>query len=413
MDRTAASKTAPNPSLLIALGRIEAKSLGKPREGVARIREALRIEPGRIEAYQALADVYGAMGAHEDAAAQLLAILGDMDPASATADKVTGLLDVLAREYSAARRSLQADAAQELSAYVRFRDVDGSIAPRRRRLAANAPVALSLTPATISTALLPAAARGVYLETAALLGDVALKVIRFPAPPAASARDRLPPRSAHPLRMLADRLSMAFGNLKFDLHVEAPSISVPRLVPGDPPAIVLPRGYASLPENEQAVGLARMLFYLALEIPWIEEVSPEDLDGLILGALRAGTDGWLQGMLAPARDANVENWRSRIGRAVGRKLKRVLEDNAQRARSDFDGKAWHHALRLGSFRAAYVLTGDLVSTLDHAWRVERGLANVARGKATLATLENPVTRDVVFFALSGEPAGLRRSAGTA
>jgi hypothetical protein len=184
-------------------------------------------------------------------------------------------------------------------------------------------------------------------------------------------------------------------------------------VPGDPPAIVLPRGFGNLPENEQAVGLARMLFYLALEIPWIEEVSREDLDGLILGALRTGTEGWLQGMLAPARDANVENWRSRIGRAVGRKLKRVLEDNAQRARSDFDGKAWHHALRLGSFRAAYVLTGDLVSTLDHACRLEPALASVVRGQATRAMLENPVTRDLILYALSSEPIGLRRSAGTA
>jgi tetratricopeptide (TPR) repeat protein len=413
LTRGAASKIPPDPGWLIALGRIEATHLERPREGVARIREAIRLEPGRIDAYEALANVYGAMGAHEDAAAQLFALLGEMAPASATPERVTGLLDLMVGQYGAAHRTLQAGAAEELGAYVRAKDVERSVAPRRRRLAPTAPVPLSLAAATITTALLPATARGVCLETAALLGEVSLKVLRFdPALLNLSARDRLPPRSAHPLRMLADRLAMAFGDLRFDLHVEAASVSVPRILPGDPPAIILPRGYGGIVENEQAVGLARVLFYLALGIPWVEEVSVEDLDGLLLGAFRAGAEDWHHGMLAPARDANAEIWRSRVARAVGRKLKRALEDNARRARFDFDAKAWRHALRLGSFRAAYVLTGDLVSTLEHAWRVEQTLGTAARGQATRTMLENPVTRDLILYALSSEPTGLRRSAGT-
>jgi tetratricopeptide (TPR) repeat protein len=413
LARAEASKVAPDPGWLVALGRIEARFLEKPREGVARIREAIRIDPGRIEAYEALADVYGAMGAHEDSAAQLSALLADMDPRSATTERVTGLLDLLAREYGAAHRTLQAGAAEELSAYVRAKDVEGSVASRRHRLAPKAPVPLSLTQATISTALLPAAARGVFLETAALLNEVSLKVLRFdPTPLGLSPRDRLPPRSAHPLRMLADRVAMAFGDLRFDLQVEA-SVSAPRLLPGDPTAIVLPRGYGSISENEQAVGLARIMVYLALEIPWVEEVRVEDLDGLLLGAFRAGAEGWQGGMLAPARAANADVWRSRILRSAGRKLKRALEDAARRAKSNFDAKAWRQALRLGSFRAAYVLTGDLPSTLDHAFRVEQTLATVARGQAAGKMLENPVTRDLILYGMSSEPIGLRRSAGTA
>ena len=46
------------------------------------------------------------------------------------------------------------------------------------------------------------------------------------------------------------------------------------------------REATAITENEQAAGIARLLDYVALNVPWIEELAPDDLEGLLLGALR-------------------------------------------------------------------------------------------------------------------------------
>src|SRR5262249_55086549 len=63
------------PGWIAAMGKIEATLLSKPREGIAKLKEAILIDPGRVESYEALAEVYGALGAHEEAVKELLGIL--------------------------------------------------------------------------------------------------------------------------------------------------------------------------------------------------------------------------------------------------------------------------------------------------------------------------------------------------
>ena len=69
-------------------------------------------------------------------------------------------------------------------------------------------------------------------------------------------------------------------------------------------------------------------------------------------------------------------------------------------------------MRLGCFRAAYLMTGDLMSTLDHVFRIDRALAARPREYLARAMFEHPVTRDLIFYALSPEPLALRKAVGT-
>jgi hypothetical protein len=83
--------------------------------------------------------------------------------------------------------------------------------------------------------------------------------------------------------VLADRVARAFGDLRFDLYADASATETPRLLPGEPPALVVPRGFGELSEVEQVAGLAPLLAYVAFDIPWIEELSGDDTDRVLYG----------------------------------------------------------------------------------------------------------------------------------
>ena len=228
-----------------------------------------------------------------------------------------------------------------------------------------------------------------------------------------SPRDRLPVRASHPLRALCDRFARAFGEMRFDLFVDAAAVGVPRVIPTDPPAVVLPRGYGDLSENEQAVGICRLLVYVALNLPWLEELSNSDLDGVLFGALRAGDESWNVGQLSAASEAIAELWRPRVVKVAGRRHKRGFEEIAGRAHRYTDPQTFRQTIRLASMRVAYLLTGDLASSLNHLIRIDRELSQAPRDGVAQKLLLHPVGRDLIFFSLAPKTVGLRQSVGTA
>jgi len=398
-----ALKVSLEPSWVAAIGKVEATLLSKPREGIAKLKEAILLDPGRIESYEALAEVYGALGAHEEAVKELLAILPKVATRGAPLDRMLLVFGLFARECKLARRTAQAATAEAIVAYL-----SGNATGKPSPIPPAAPASMSLGAA----ALVSSDSRP-WPEVAATLAEIMPKVLRAdPFALGLSPRDRLPPRAPHPLRVLADRLARAFGELRFDLFVEAASVGVPRIIPSDPPAIVLPRGYGDLNENEQAAGIARLLVYVALNVPWIEELAPDDLEGLLLGALRLGNESFGEGRLSNGADANAEIWRPRIAKAAGRKQKRALEELVQRVDAFADPQAFRQSVRTAGVRAAYLLTGDIVSTLNHMLRIDRDLSQAPRSDVPQKLLAHPMTRDLIFYALAPETLTLRRTVGT-
>jgi tetratricopeptide (TPR) repeat protein len=402
------------PEWLAALGKVEATWLGQPREGLARLHEAIRLAPNRVEIYQALAEAHGS--AHDEATREITGMLGELGKSSPTGLQVTGILSILSRESRQAQQHETASVADELLAFLGKPPLgmDGGNRQKTQTLPMNAPNPGSLSRDTVVSKLIGDEGQAPLVGVATMLGETLTKLIRQdPETLGVSARDRLTWRSSHPTRALADRMARAFGDLRFDLYVDASATQVPRLLPGDPPALVVPRGFGELSEIEQAAGLARLLAYVALDVPWIEEVSGDDVDGILYGGLRAGSELWGQGELSQSAEKAASAWRGRIAKVASRKVKRALEDIAQRIRPQADTTVWRQAMRSAGLRAAYVATGDLTATLSQAIRADGELA-LASGETLAAKLfEQPTTRELVVFALSDSALTLMRSAGTA
>ena len=250
------------------------------------------------------------------------------------------------------------------------------------------------------------------MRIAAALEDIAYKLLRIePAGVGATSAMRHTSRSSHPRRIMADRLARTFGSLSFDLYVDVPSLTSPRMLPGDPPCILLPPGYENLPYNEQAVGLSRFLSAIALGVPWIGEISDEDLLGWIFGALAVGRPGWDGGGLHPAKEALASIWRPLIHKHVSRKSRRALDEVAEEVSLTMDPIAWRHAMRLASWRGAFVISGDWTSTINHVWRSERELAGIAPDRVAATLFGHSLLRDLALWGLSPETTPLLRAAG--
>jgi tetratricopeptide (TPR) repeat protein len=403
MRRAKSASAAPDPSLLAALGKVEAVHLGRPREGVAKIREAIRSDPSRVESYAALCDIYAALGSHEDAVEDLLSILPNATARALPLAKALPVLDLLARTCQAAGRTAQAAAARQAVAYL-------SGAATGTQSAAPLPAPGALSKPVLTTLLSPVRAWMPWLELCGILAELAPKVLRVDTVAlGVASRDRLPPRASHALRALGDQLSPAFDEPRFDLWVDAGAIGVPRLLATEPPLIVLPRGYGDLPPNEQAAGIGRLLAYLALECAWIEDLGAGDLQGWLFGALRVGDENWQKGKLTAEQESDAETWRARLAKVSGRKQKRALEDLAARATDVVEPEVLRIAVRTASIRAAFLVTGDLASTLNHFARIDRALSQLPRGALPEKLFADLAARDLVFFTLTREALALRKS----
>jgi tetratricopeptide (TPR) repeat protein len=403
-------KIAIEPGWVATMGKLEATLLfSKPRDGLGKLKDAILLDPARIESYEALAEVYGTLGAREEAVRELLNILPEVAARGVPVDRMIRVFSLVGRECKLARATAQAAAVDAVVAYL-SRDTSRPPTP----VPFAAPVPMSLVPSILASTVVPPDPTRPWAEVSGYLLDLMPKLLRIdPLALGLSPRDRLPVRASHPLRALCDRFTRAFGEVRFDLFVDAAGVGVPRVIPSDPPAMVLPRGYGDLSENEQAVGVCRLLVYLALSLPWLEELSNTDLDGLLFGSLRAGDETWNAGQLSAAAEANAEVWRPRIVKVAGRRHKRGFEEIAQRAQRYADPQNFRQTIRLASMRVAYLLTGDLASSLNHLVRIDRELSQAPRDAVAQKLLLHPVGRDLIFFSLAPTTVGLRQSVGTA
>jgi hypothetical protein len=393
---------------LAALGKVEATMLGRPAEGLARLREAAIMAPARVETYQALALAHGT--AHDEAAREIATMLPAFGGASPSAEQVTGIVSLLAREGRQGQRQGIAEAAEEVLSLIN-RPVT---APgRTRSLPMSAPSPTCLGHEALLSSLLHDSTQAALLDVAATLSETVGKLIRQePEMLGVSSRDRLTSRASHPVRALADRVARGFGDLRFDLYLGVGMAGAGRVLASDPPAILLGPELENLPEIEQAATLARLLTYVALGIPWALELSDDDTDGVLYGGLRAGLDLWGKGELSPSAEMNAAKWRPRLAKTASRKVKRALEESAQRIRPQPDTSAWRDAVRILALRAAYVVTGDLSVTIGQASQLDGELAAVHGPALASKLFARPVSRELVVFALSDTATNLRRSAGT-
>ncbi len=383
-----------DPRWLRHLGELEVHRLNRPNEGLAHLRDAVRAaEAGRgewVPAQLSLCEALLAINASEDAAKAVRDLL-QRDPTNRAG------LDASYRVLSTLHRRDELLVVEEVRAYFGY---EGSAATyRARRLSPTPPREEALEDVAIHAHVMPPSAKTAAYEILHALSDQLGKVY----PPELSAvsvtsRDKLGPRSSHPLRAIADRAARALGVENYDLYVHDAPDQRMIVENTEPPSLVVPRSLETLPEVEIAFALGRMIAKVATRSWLVDKLPAHEMEDLLYAAVEP------YGGPAPrTRRAEVEDLSRRVQKAISRRARKQLEEVAPRF-SHTDGARFIRAIDQGAIRTAYLLTGDITSAIDHLRRFdERVMQDLS---------ENGPVGGLLRFALGADAASFRKRLGT-
>jgi hypothetical protein len=200
------------------------------------------------------------------------------------------------------------------------------------------------------------------------------------------------------------------------------SAAVPRarVVAHDTPWLLVPESLLAQPEPVQTACLVGPLVRLAMGVPWLEDLRGVDALGVLYGAARQVLPDYAPEAADASARERIDDLTKRIGRSIGRKQKKTLLElapalGATRPPTLADVERFERGIARTELRVAFLVTGDLLATLDAARAGDPHLARATAtvGKSALsATLLHPLTRDLIAFALAPATTALRRKAGT-
>jgi hypothetical protein len=172
--------------------------------------------------------------------------------------------------------------------------------------------------------------------------------------------------------------------------------------------------FLKLPLSVQMAGLARVAARIAFGVPWLEELSPEQVEALLVAAARQVVKGYGSG------DTNlVTQHGTALARALSRRQRKLLEELAPHIASPLaqppPADEFVQAITRAELRAAFLVTGDLLAMLEEMRPLDASLyaATESPGTQGLTTLlEHPLAGDLVRFALTPDATALRRRLGS-
>jgi len=398
-----------DPRWLVALGLLETTILSRPNEAIVHLQHAVAL-PGAVPDARALLGRALEIACRHTESIQVLRTLFSVD--IETGARVEDLGAALASLEAALAKEGRVDerlAVEEVRACLGFVAADRFAALKARRLPEGAPRMGALAGAELGRLLLPEA-RSPLLDLCASVQPIAGKALRIElATFGIGSRDRVGPRDGHATRALADRVARTLGVEAFELYLSPVWQGPPRVYPGDPPAIVGATAFADFPEPEQIFVLARLLVRVALGPTFLDELTSEALDGFLLASLRTVDPGFGAGELARPRELAAQGLLAHVQRAIGRRQKKQIEEIVlPMIASSFDVRPFSLAVRRTEYRAALLLSGDVLASIDHLRRIEAArIPDEPR-----ALLKHPVTSELIRFALQPESAVERRRLGT-
>jgi tetratricopeptide (TPR) repeat protein len=407
----ASSRRLPiEPRWLTSLGLLEVTILLRHREGLARLQAAVNMPTAQIDARAALGRGLEAANRNAEAVQVLRDALG-ADIESLT--KMSELSPTLAALESALAKDGRAE---ERLSVEEARGCLGDVKPERiarlraRRIAPEAFPPGALAGPELYRVLVPEV-QNPMLSVAAAISPIAAKALRFELGTlGVSSRERVGSRDNNAVYRLVDRIAKCIGLESFELYLSPNWQGMPRIYPGDPPAIVAHPSVAELPEPEQAFSIGRLLVRATLGPVWLDELTPEAIDGLLVGALRAVEPTFGVRDLGPTREPVVQAFAAQVQRAMGRRQRKLLEEILPTATVNYDTRAFIAAVRRGENRLGYLLSGDLIAAIDHMCRLDRDVARAAEDPRLVVM--HPATGDLLRYALGGVSYAERKRIGT-
>jgi tetratricopeptide (TPR) repeat protein len=400
---------------LSALGQLEIDSLGRLRDGVAHLQQAVQLDPMLYESRFELANAYARMSANDEASRTLLAMITPApEPLLALSDPATAL-ELLERTLGGERRAEEALVVSELRA------IDGDLDDgrhawlRNRKLVALEAHHSPLDRATLVTHVLPQEGRHVLLEIAAAMAGLESRMLRADLTELGiSARDRISVRSGNPTRALLDRLSRALGVSDVDLVISQ-TVNRTRVLAQDTLWVVVPRSLTDLPQPTQLASMARALARIALGVPWLEELPPPHIEAFLIACARQVVPAYGREEVDVLSSKVVAQYEPTVKKEINRRQKKLLEELGPHVAAP-QGRpipidTLMNALARAELRITYLLTGDLLATIDELRGMDPQFlhATESPGRSALsAVLNHPFAGDVTRFALTPEATALRR-----
>jgi hypothetical protein len=261
--------------------------------------------------------------------------------------------------------------------------------------------------------------RHVLADVALAIAGVEAKVLRTDLGEVGiSTRERISPRSGHPLRRMLDRIAQSMGIEEIELAF-VPDGSRTRVLSLDEPWIVVPASMAAQPEPAQTAHLARAVARVAFGVPWLEELPATHIQAVLIAAARHAVPTYAADDLDAATAGLVAKYAPGVVRSLTRRQRKALEDLAPRlsspqARPPVIGD-FVDALARAELRTAFLVGGDLIAVLETMIASDAALrdAFAAPGPQALATvLQHARAGDLVRFALTREATALRRRLGS-
>jgi tetratricopeptide (TPR) repeat protein len=399
---------------LAALGQLEIQALSRLREGVTHLQRAAVADPTLYETRFELAAGYAQLKANDEASRVLLGMIQPVaEPLLAISDPAAALA-LLEQTLNAEGKKEEAVVVTELRAIAgELEDVRATWLRARRPRALDAPTA-TLDRATLVTHVLPPEGRHVLLEVAAAIAGIEGKIIRADlASVGLTSRDKISPRSGHPTRALLDRIMRQLDVGDVELAI-APSAMRTRVLAQDEPWIVVSPAFAKQPEAVQVAGLARAAARIAFGAPWLEELSPAQIEAMLVAAARQVAKGY-----GAADAALLSQQEAAIARSMGRRQRKMLEELAAHlvgpSAKPPNAQDFVQALTRAELRAAFLVSGDLLAMLDEMRPLDAALHAAVGSPGTgalAALLGHPIAGDLVRFALTSESTALRRRLGS-
>ncbi|HJL18801.1 MAG TPA: tetratricopeptide repeat protein, partial [Sandaracinaceae bacterium LLY-WYZ-13_1] len=195
------------------------------------------------------------------------------------------------------------------------------------------------------------------------LGDVVAKLEGFePEAWGLTKRDRIRAGEAHPLRVFSDRVAAIFGVPEYDLYLVDGELERAVMVPGGPPALLVPQRLETARDPILAYHLARPLALHSQHLAAVDHLEPRALEHLLVGAARNFEPGFSLG--GDEEDLDLEE--KRVGKAIGFFSRGRIQDAATTfaATPTADIAAWVADLRTLAARAALLVCDDLLSALE-------------------------------------------------
>jgi tetratricopeptide (TPR) repeat protein len=379
----------PAPRWLSALGMLEATTLFRQEDALRHLQRSVELPGATVEEVLALGQGLEVLDQNAEAIRTLRELLSEGDGLVKLAAPGVALATLEAALAKEGRTEEQLPV-QEVRACLGGLPEDWVTSMRTRRLPAGSPQQGSAAGAELNRLLLPGA-RSPMTQVALALGPIAAKVLGFSLSAlGVSSRERVSPRDGHPTRVLAERLARALGVESFELYLASSWPSSPRAYPGDPPLLVLPASVVERPELEQAVVLGRLLFRVAVGLPFLDDFPPDRIDGFLVSALCA-TEPTMASLLPAPRERAAQPYLAPMQKAIGRRQRKQIEEVIAGIPTTFDIQLYLPAMQRSERRVVYLLTGALLSCVDALRR---------NGEAPEPLLRQPFVLDLFRFALS-------------